>query len=160
MTRPDDRHDDRMSADVDVRPIEPGDHDAWAPLFAAYREFYEIDEDPVAVERVWGWIQDADHQTNALVATVDGKVVGFAHHRLYARPSEGGTGLYLDDLFTLPDLRGRGVGRALIGRLAEIARENGCSKVRWMTAEDNVVAQRLYDQVAEKTTWVTYDLLV
>jgi ribosomal protein S18 acetylase RimI-like enzyme len=145
---------------VDVRPIEPADHDAWAPLFAAYREFYEIGEDPAAVERVWGWIQDAEHETNALVAVVEGTVVGFAHHRVYARPSEASKGLYLDDLFTLPDLRGRGVGRALIERLAVIAREHGCAKVRWMTAEDNVVAQRLYDAVAERTTWVTYDLLV
>ena len=149
-----------MSAAVDVRPIEPGDHDAWAPLFAAYREFYEIDEDPEAVDRVWSWIQDADHETNALVAVLDGRVVGFAHHRLYARPAEGGKGLFLDDLFTVPDLRGQGVGRALIERLAEIARENGCAKVRWVTADDNVVAQRLYDQTAEKTTWLTYDLLV
>jgi GNAT superfamily N-acetyltransferase len=148
-----------MSA-VAVRPIEPADHDAWAPLFAAYREFYEIDADPEAVERVWSWLGDDSHETNALVAVVDDRVVGFAHHRLYARPSEAGKGLYLDDLFTLPDLRGQGVGRALISRLADIAREHGCSKVRWMTARDNVVAQRLYDQVAEKTTWLTYDLLV
>lgn len=149
-----------MTTAVDVRPIEPGDHDAWAALFAAYREFYEIDEDPEAVERVWGWIQDVDHETNAVVATVDGKLAGFAHHRLYARPSEAGRGLFLDDLFTLPDQRGQGVARALISRLTEIARENGCVKVRWVTAEDNVVAQRLYDQIAEKTTWLTYDLLV
>ena len=145
---------------VDVRPIEPADHDVWASLFAAYREFYELDEDAAVVDRVWMWIQDSRHETNALVALVDGTVVGFAHHRLYARPSEGGKGLFLDDLFTLPDVRGRGVGRALISRLTEIARQNGCAKVRWVTAEDNVVAQRLYDQVAEKTTWLTYDLLV
>jgi ribosomal protein S18 acetylase RimI-like enzyme len=83
-----------------------------------------------------------------------------AHHRLYARPSEGETGLYLDDLFTAPEVRGRGVGRALIGRLAELAREAGAAKVRWMTAEDNHTAQRLYDDVAERTTWLTYDLIV
>jgi GNAT superfamily N-acetyltransferase len=149
-----------MTTAVDVRPIEPADHDAWAALFAAYREFYELDEDPEVVDRVWGWIQDASHETNALVAVTDGEVVGFAHHRLYARPSEGGRGLFLDDLFTLPDRRGAGVGRALIGRLTEIARENGCAKVRWVTAEDNVVAQRLYDRIAERTTWLTYDLVV
>lgn len=149
-----------MTNAVDVRPIEPHDHDVWASLFADYREFYELDTDPEVVDRVWTWIQDAGHETSALVALVDGKVVGFAHHRLYARPSEGGKGLFLDDLFTLPDLRGQGVGRALINRLTEMARENGCAKVRWVTADDNVVAQRLYDQIAERTTWLTYDLLV
>jgi GNAT superfamily N-acetyltransferase len=146
--------------DVVVRPIEPADHAAWASLFAAYREFYELEESPAVVERVWGWTQDPVHETHALVAVVDNEVVGFAHHRLYARPSEGETGLFLDDLFTLPSLRGQGVGRALIARLAELAREAGAAKVRWVTAPDNTVAQRLYDDVADRTDWLTYDLLV
>lgn len=153
------RHDGGMP-DVVVRPIEPADHDAWAPLFAAYREFYELEDEPEVVERVWGWIQDADHEVNAQVAVVDGDVVGFAHHRLYARPSEGARGLFLDDLFTAPGLRGRGVGRALINRLADIARENGAAKVRWVTAADNAVAQRLYDDLAERTEWLTYDVVL
>lgn len=129
-------------------------------LFAAYREFYELAADPEVVERVWGWLHDDAHESNALVAVLGDRVVGFAHHRLYARPSEGGKGLFLDDLFTLPDLRGQGVGRVLIARLTEIARDHGCAKVRWITASDNVVAQRLYDRVAEKTDWLTYDLPV
>lgn len=148
------------SDDVRVRPLEAGDHEVWRELFAGYREFYEIDPDDDSEERVWGWLQDDAHEVGGLVAEVDGTVVGFAHHRLYSRPSEGGRGLYLDDLFARPDVRGRGVGRALIERLAEIARDHGCEKVRWMTAEDNHVAQRLYDSMAQRTTWVTYDLPV
>ena len=88
------------------------------------------------------------------------EVVGFAHHREFPRPSSGKRGLYLDDLFTEPDLRRRGVGRALINGLAELARERGLDKVRWITAEDNATAQRLYDDLAERTTWVTYDLRI
>ncbi len=149
-----------MTTALDVRPLEPADHDAWASLFAAYREFYGLDEDSEVIERVWGWLLDDEHESNALVAVLGERVVGFAHHRLYARPSEGGKGLFLDDLFTPRDLRGRGVGRALIIRLTEVAREHGCAKVRWVTASDNDLAQRLYDQVAEKTDWLTYDLLV
>ncbi len=143
-----------------VRPIEPGDHDAWEPLFHAYRTFYEYDEEQDVVDRVWGWIQDESHETNALVALVDGTVVGFAHHREFARPSSGRRGLHLDDLFTRPDVRGQGVGRALIRALGEMAQARGCNKVRWITAEDNHTAQRLYDDLAEKTTWVTYDYRV
>ena len=149
-----------MTSAVVVRPIEPADHHVWASLFAGYRKFYELDEDPGVVDLVWGWIQDEQHEVNALVALVDDEVVGFAHHRLYARPSEGGSGLFLDDLFTASHVRGRGVGRALINRLAELAREHGAAKVRWITAADNATAQRLYDDMAERTEWVTYDLLV
>ncbi len=149
-----------MTSAVVVRPIEPADHDAWAPLFAAYRQFYELEEEPDVVDRVWGWIQDGTHEVNALVAEADGELVGFAHHRMYARPAEGGTGLFLDDLFTAAHVRGRGVARALIERLADLARERGAAKVRWVTAADNATAQRLYDDVAERTDWVTYDLVV
>ena len=53
-----------------------------------------------------------------------------------------------------------GVARALIDRLAELARESGAAKVRWVTAADNVTAQRLYDDLADRTEWLTYDLLV
>ena len=149
-----------MSAGVVVRPIEQGDHDVWEQLFHAYRTFYEYDEEQDVVDRVWGWINDDTHETNALVALVDGHVVGFAHHREFARPSSGKRGLYLDDLFTRPDVRGKGVGRALITRLGELAQERGFNKVRWITAQDNHTAQRLYDDLAEKTTWVTYDYRV
>ena len=148
------------ASDVVVRPVEPADHEVWQQLFHAYRTFYEYDEEQDVVDRVWGWIQDDDHETGALVAEVDGEVVGFAHHREFARPSSGKRGLYLDDLFARPDVRGQGVGRALITHLGELAKERGFNKVRWITAEDNHTAQRLYDAMAERTTWVTYDLRV
>ena len=146
-----------MSRGVVVRPIEPGDHEAWERLFHAYRTFYEYDEQQDVVDRVWEWINDETHETNALVALLEDDVVGFAHHREFARPSSGKRGLYLDDLFTDPQVRGKGVGRALITRLGEMAQERGINKVSWITAEDNHTAQRLYDDLAERTTWVTYD---
>jgi len=149
-----------MSSGVVVRPIEPGDHEAWERLFHAYRTFYEYDEQQDVVDRVWDWINDDTHETDALVALLDDEIVGFAHHREFARPSSGKRGLYLDDLFTDPSVRGKGVGRALITRLGEMAQERGFNKVRWITAEDNHTAQRLYDDMAEKTTWVTYDYRV
>ena len=148
-----------MSTSVVVRPIEPGDHEAWQRLFHAYRTFYEYDEEQDVVDRVWGWINDDTHETNALVALVGDEVVGFAHHREFARPSSGKRGLYLDDLFTEPDARGKGVGRALISALGEMAQWRGYNKVRWITAEDNHTAQRLYDSTgAERSTWLSYEL--
>ena len=54
-------------------------------------------------------------------------------------------------------MRGQGVARALIGRVSELAAEEGCSVVRWITAESNTTARALYDKVAVQTNWVTYD---
>ena len=150
-----------MSSGVVVRPIEPGDHDAWEQLFHAYRTFYEYDEEPGRRRPCLG-MDPRRHPRDQRPRgrPVDDEVVGFAHHREFARPSSGKRGLYLDDLFTQPDLRGKGIGRALITRLGEMAQERGFNKVRWITAEDNHTAQRLYDDLAEKTTWVTYDYRV
>ena len=106
---------------------------------------------------MWSWIADAAHETSALVAEVDGVVVGIADYRRFARPSTGTTGLWLDDLFTDPAVRGLGVGRTLIDELRRIAREEGLSVVRWITAEDNATARALYDTLAARTAWVTYD---
>ena len=54
--------------------------------------------------------------------------------------------------------RGAGVGEALLARLGEIATERGWRCVRWITADDNYCAQTLYDRVAAKTGWNTYEI--
>lgn len=142
-----------------VRPIEPADRDQWAVRFGQYREFYNYEPDAAVVERVWGWLQDPGHETNALAACdAQGAIVGIAHYRRFARPSSGTSGIYLDDLLAAPELRGRGIGRALLAELADLAAREGRSVVRWITASDNATAQRLYDDVATRTSWVTYDL--
>lgn len=79
------------------------------------------------------------------------------HYRVFSRPSTGTVGIWLDDLVASPGARGGGAGRAVLHRLAEIAGAQGCTVVRWITAEDNHQAQERYDKVATRTHWVTYD---
>jgi RimJ/RimL family protein N-acetyltransferase len=140
-----------------VRPTSPADEARWRELFRAYREFYHLEKSEEIVSRVWGWITDTDHEVNSLVAEVDGRIVAIADFRRFARPSTGSTGIWLDDLFTDPEVRGSGAGRALIARLQNIAADEGLSVVRWITASDNEQAQVLYEKVATRTNWVTYD---
>ena len=140
-----------------IRPTAPADEARWKELFRAYREFYRLEPSEEIVSRVWSWITDPDHEVQSLVAEADGTIVGIADYRRFSRPSTGSVGIWLDDLFTDPQARGRGPGRALISRLQEIAAVEGCSVVRWITADDNAQAQVLYDDVAKKTNWLTYD---
>ncbi|WP_413316636.1 GNAT family N-acetyltransferase [Agrococcus sp. 1P02AA] len=142
---------------ISVRAAAEGDRQRWQELFRGYRTFYEHPRDDAVAERVWSWVLDAARQTNALVAEVDGTIVGFAHWRRFERPSVGQTGIYLDHLFADPSARGLGVGHALVARLQQIAADEGAAVVRWITADDNHTAQRLYDRVATKTRWLTYD---
>ena len=140
-----------------IRPTAPADEARWKELFRAYREFYRLEPSEQIVSRVWSWITDPDHEVQSLVAEADGTIVGIADYRRFSRLSTGSVGIWLDDLFTDPQARGRGTGRALISRLQEIAAVEGCSVVRWITADDNAQAQVLYDDVAKKTNWLTYD---
>ncbi|WP_125100057.1 GNAT family N-acetyltransferase [Leucobacter chromiireducens] len=146
-----------MSA-VTVRPIAADDRAAWETLYRGYRDFYAKPHDPAVFETVWGWLQDPAHETRGLIAELDGTPVGIGHFRRFARPIDGGSGLYLDDLFTSAESRGTGAGSAILQRLAEIARDEGASLVRWITAESNATARSIYDRLATQTPWVTYDL--
>lgn len=142
-----------------IRPIELGDEPRWRDLFCAYREFYKLPSSEDTIDQVWTWLNDPDHETHGLVALLDTEIYGIAHYRRFSRPSTGTTGLWLDDLFTDPDIRGRGIGRALIDHLTNHARENELSVVRWITADDNIQARKLYDSVAKSTNWITYDAM-
>lgn len=141
-----------------VRPVEAADQDAWHVLYRGYRDFYHKPHSEAVYPAVWSWLMDPAHGTRCLVAERDGRLIGLAHFRKFARPIDAATGIYLDDLFTSPEARGSGAGSALLQRLAEIARDEGATMVRWIAAEDNATARRLYDRVAKQTPWVTYDL--
>jgi len=137
--------------------VEARDETAWRALFRRYREFYQLTESEDVVSCAWGWLLDPTHECSAFVAEIDDELVGFAHHRPVSSPYTGSTGLFLDDLFTTPPVRGRGVGRALIEELRSLAAEQGRTFVQWVTADDNRQAQSLYDTLATRTRWVTYE---
>jgi GNAT superfamily N-acetyltransferase len=144
--------------DLVVRAVQPCDLEQWAGLFRAYRDFYEREPDEAVVRRVWSWVTDPTHEEQAMVAELDGRLVGLAHYRRFPRPSSGTYGTYLDDLFTVPAARGRGVASRLISALEGLTRTESRSVLRWQTAEGNTTARKVYDSLAEATTWVTYDL--
>lgn len=141
-----------------IRALEPRDEQRWRELFRAYGVFYESDFSDTVLDRVWAILQ-ADATLHALVAERDGDVVGIAHYRYHPDTFTGGWDWFLDDLFVDPDARGEGHATALIEAIAELARAKGePGTLRWITAADNLRAQRVYDRVATKATWVTYEL--
>jgi GNAT superfamily N-acetyltransferase len=144
---------------ITVRALEQGDFFAWYELFAGYADFYNtplVDEQAM---RAWAWLHGDKSAVRGFVAVdADGAVLGLAHVQEFERLLENDRGLLLEDLFVGPQHRGKGVATALINHLKDEARDRGFGVIRWITAEDNATARRLYDSVAEKTDWVTYDL--
>lgn len=141
-----------------IRPPKAADRAEWERLYAGYAAFYRVDQTPEMRARVWGWLNDPAHETQGLVAEDAGKLVGLAHLRRFARPLSASTGGFLDDLFVDPAARGSGAAEALIRAVADEGRRQGWTVIRWITAEDNYRARGLYDRLAEKTRWATYDL--
>jgi GNAT superfamily N-acetyltransferase len=142
-----------------VRALRADDRADWQRLYSGYAEFYENPLTDERADRVWSDLLDDGHESFGLVAVDDDdRPVGLAHCREFARPLAGSRGLYLDDLFTGPEARGGGIATTLLEAIRELARERGLTVVRWITASDNVRAQRVYDRVATKTAWLTYDL--
>ncbi|MEH6646923.1 GNAT family N-acetyltransferase [Sulfitobacter sp.] len=143
---------------VTIRPLEPSDKAAWETLFQGYAKFYAVEQTPQMRETVWGWLNDPDHGSNCLVAEQDGKLIGFTHYRPFVSTLRAITSGFLDDLFVDPTARGSGAAQALIDAVSAVGREKGWGVIRWITAEDNYRARGVYDRVATRTPWVTYDI--
>jgi len=143
-------------ADTTVRAVEPADAARWRELFTAYGVFYETEFGDEVLDSVWEQLLADDSGIDALVAERDGQVVGIAHYRSHPDTFSGGRDWFLDDLFVDPAARGTGAGRALIEAIAELSAGTGGS-LRWITADDNLTAQALYEKVATRTRWVMYE---
>lgn len=142
------------------RIIPPADrHRAdWEALYAGYADFYRVTQTPEMRAKVWGWIMDPAHDVKALVAEDPaGRAIGLAHFRPFARPLAAATGGFLDDLFVAPAHRGARIADALIEAVAEEGRLRGWTVIRWITADDNYRGRGVYDRLATRTLWVTYD---
>ena len=143
-----------------IRDISLSDYEQWLPLWNGYNAFYGR-SGPTALpaevtETTWKRFFDASEPVHALVAELDRRVVGLTHYLFHRSTTLIAPICYLQDLFTVPDSRRTGVGRALIEAVYRRAQELGSPRVYWQTHETNLVAQRLYDQVAERSGFIVY----
>lgn len=81
---------------------------------------------------------------HALMAEYDGRIAGFALYFFNYSTWAGRPGLYLEDVFVYPELRGRGIGKALLRRVAAIAAENKCPRLQWEVLDWNTPAIEFY----------------
>ena len=95
------------------------------------------------------------HRKNAevLLALEDGRAVGFALFFHNFSTFLGRSGLYLEDLFVLPECRGRGYGKAILQRLAAIAVERGCGRMEWWCLDWNRPSIDFYLSLGAEPMW-------
>lgn len=150
-----------MSERIHVRPIETRDLAQWQPLWDGYNAFYGREGatalSPEITRVTWQRFFDPAEPVHALVAESGGGLVGLTHYLFHRSTTRIEPTCYLQDLYTAPAARGRGVGRALILGVYEAARAGGARDVYWQTHETNAAARLLYDQVARFGGFIVYE---
>jgi GNAT superfamily N-acetyltransferase len=146
----------RVATVAEIRDVRPEDEAAWRELWAGYLDFYEATLPAGVTDATWERIISTDATFLAIVAEVDGEVIGFANLVLHDFTwSDRPAGL-LHDLYVRPDVRGSGAGRALIQHLIARGKREGWNRVYWLTKEDNATARRLYDTFAPADGFIRY----
>jgi GNAT superfamily N-acetyltransferase len=144
----------------EIRTVRRDDFPAWLKLWEGYNAFYGRSGEtalPSAVTQMtWSRFFDAYEPMHALVAEEAGTLLGLVHFLYHRSTTDIGPICYLQDLFTAPEARGKGVGRALILRVYEHAGSAAAPEVYWQTHETNVAAMKLYDKVAERHGFLVY----
>jgi GNAT superfamily N-acetyltransferase len=154
-------HDPRSVDDpaIRLRPARADDVDVILDFIRDLADYEKLSDQVVADEdRLRETLFGERPSAEVVVAELDGRPAGFAlffHNfsTFLARP-----GLYLEDLYVRPELRGRGVGRRLLARLAAIAVERGCGRFEWSVLDWNEPAIAFYDKLGARpmTGWTVF----
>lgn len=143
-----------------IRPVARSDQAGWRPLWEGYNAFYGREGSTALPEAItactWERFFEPTEPVFALVAELDGELVGLAHYLFHRSTIRVEPVCYMQDLFTRTDLRGRGVGRRLIEAVYERAREAGARRVYWQTQVGNAAGRVLYDKVARHLGFIVY----
>jgi len=146
---------------VVIRKAEPADVPVIAGLIRGLARYEKLEDGVSLTEELLAKnLLGPRRYAETLLAEEDGTPVGFAlffHNfsTFLALP-----GIYLEDLFVVPEQRGRGIGRALLKRLAKIAVERGCGRLEWSVLDWNRDAIGFYERLGAmpNSEWTVYRL--
>jgi GNAT superfamily N-acetyltransferase len=149
------------SPTVTIEPLRADDFAAWSPLWRGYLDFYQANVDDATTRLTFARLTGgAEPMGGFLARAAGGEAIGLVHWITHRSCWTAGDYCYLQDLFVVQNRRGAGAGRALIEAVAAKARASGCSRVHWLTHVSNVQAMRLYDDVAERSGFVQYRIML
>ncbi len=137
---------------LSMRPAVPADLDLIAALIrelAVYERLEaEVRFDPaVLADHLFG----ARPMAEVVIGEIDGEAQGFALYFHNFSTFEGRPGIYLEDLFVRPDVRGSGLGKALLAHLARLALVRGCARLEWSVLDWNQPAIGFYRKLGAKS---------
>ena len=142
---------------VSIKQFEASDRDDWLTLWEAYLVFYKAKLPKEVGHQTWErMIDPAGDILGFKAVDENGAMVGMVTYLYHASTWSAAPRCYLHDLYTLPEMRGKGVGRLLIEAVYDAADAHGAESVYWLTQEFNYAGRMLYDKVADKTPFIKY----
>lgn len=149
-----------MTLTLSFRDAEPDDTRLILSFIKALAEYEHMLDLVAADEELlheWLFVQK---KAEVFFALADGKEVGFALFFHNFSTFIGKAGIYLEDLFVLPEYRGMGIGKAILRRLAQITRARGCGRLEWACLDWNQPSINFYLSLGAQpmSEWTTYRL--
>ena len=142
-----------------IEPVSERNLEDALPLIRLYQEFYKVvDIDDDKNRNFFSQFnENGDKGCLFLYRNDAGEAVAFATvYFTYVSSIPAKVGV-MNDLYTIPSHRGRGIGKKLINHCLQFAVSKGASRLQWLTAEDNKQAQKLYDSLeTKKSLWRVY----
>ncbi|MEO5722049.1 MAG: GNAT family N-acetyltransferase [Chthoniobacterales bacterium] len=150
-----------MPSTLLIQPATAADVSLILELIRELADYERAPQDVIATEEGLRAVLFGEKPSaEVLLALEDGTAVGFAVYFFNFSTWLGRPGLYLEDLFVRPSVRGKGYGRALLERLAQIAQERGCGRMEWAVLEWNEPAIQFYKKLGAQPMeeWTTFRL--
>ena len=142
---------------MNIRPVTKNDFNEWLLLWKGYQVFYKATISDEITKTTFDRFQDVQEPVYCLVIENQEKqLIGLVHYIFHRSTWTIENYCYLQDLFVDPKHRASGLGRKLIEAVYAEAEKNHCSRVYWLTQENNDQARMLYDRIADQTGFIQY----
>ena len=136
-----------MTNHFNIRPAKPEEAGLVLDFIKKLAEYEKCADKVVADEDTIYHSLFVEYSAEVVFAEEDGVVIGFALFFHNFSTFVGRKGLYLEDLFILPEKRGRGYGKALLKYLAKLAVERHCGRMEWICLDWNKPALQVYRSI-------------
>ncbi|MGA8400483.1 MAG: GNAT family N-acetyltransferase [Stellaceae bacterium] len=146
-------------SEILVTPFRADDRARWGELWRGYLDFYETTLPESIYDHTWARVMEGNaiFGFGARLDSANAPLVGITHYLFHDHAWSPKQVCYLQDLFVDATVRGTGCGRALIERVAQVARQQDCLRLYWTTKENNATARVLYDRLAKFNGFIRYD---
>ena len=150
-----------MNQTFQIKPATRAEVPLILQLIRELADYERAPDDAVATEAQLDKVLFGENPSAEVILAREGaEPVGFAVYFFNFSTWLGQPGLYLEDLFVRPAHRGKGYGRLLLARLAQIARERGCGRMEWAVLDWNEPAIQFYKKLGAKPMedWTVFRL--